>query len=154
MGDASADSLEQRIRINARPEEVFQFLVEPAKMLRWIGKKVDLDPRPGGVFRVDVNGRDVVRGQFLEIVPNRKVVFTWGWEGGGLRVPPGSTTVEITLEPEGEGTLLRLTHRGLTGIDRDKHARGWSHYLARMRMVAEGGDPGPDPLSTPEVRHG
>jgi uncharacterized protein YndB with AHSA1/START domain len=48
------------IRIDAPPEIVFEFLTNPAKLIRWLGLKAELDPRPGGIFRVDPNGRDVV----------------------------------------------------------------------------------------------
>lgn len=154
MPDDSPPVLEREIYIRARPEVVFEFLVEPAKMARWLGREVKLDPRPGGLFRVDVNGRDVVRGEFVEVVPSRKVVFTWGWENPGNRLPPGSTRVEITLHPEGEGTRVRLRHYGLTEPHREKHARGWDHYLPRWGTAAEGGDPGSDPLGTPQTLHG
>lgn len=154
MGSENPDVVERELRIGAPPEVVFQFLIDPEKMLRWIGKEVELDARPGGRFRLDVNGRDVIRGEFVEVVSHRRVVFTWGWEGEGDRVSPGSTTVEITLERDGEGTLLRLRHRGLTGRHRERHKAGWAHYLPRLSMVSEGGDPGPDPMAVLEVFHG
>lgn len=154
ISEETTGPIERQVRINARPEEVFQFLTDPAKLVRWLGLKAEIDPRPGGIFRLDVNGVDVIRGKYVEVVPNRKVVFTWGWEGGGGRVPPGSTTVEISLEPEGDGTLLRLRHSDLPEPDREKHDMGWGHYLERLRIVGEGRDPGPDPLARPEIRHG
>ena len=108
------------------------------------GVGVTLDPRPGGVYRVDMNGRDVARGEYLEVVPNRRVVFTWGWEGSSL--PPGSSTVEVTLIPDGDGTIVRLSHMGLTDEQRVEHAKGWEHFMARLTIAVEGGTPGPDPL--------
>lgn len=145
--------LEREIRIAAPPETVFPFLMDPPKMTRWMGKRVDLDPRPGGAFRVDVNGRDIVRGEFGEVVPFRKSVFTWGWEGSPS-VPPASTRVEIFLVPDGEGTLLRLRHVGLPEAEREAHIKGWDHYLGRLAILAGGGDPGPDPWATPNEAHG
>jgi hypothetical protein len=71
-------------------------------------------------------------------------VFTWGWENEDALVPPGSSTVEVELVPEGESTLVRLTHRDLPADMRDQHAHGWIHYLGRLAVGAEGGDPGPD----------
>jgi uncharacterized protein YndB with AHSA1/START domain len=87
-------------------------------------------------------------GSFLEIDPPRRVVFTWGWENSDLLVPPGSSTVEIDLVPDGDGTLLRLVHRGLPPRTRAPHGEGWNHYLDRLVIRAEGGDPGPDPWLT------
>jgi hypothetical protein len=64
--------------------------------------------------------------------------FTWGFEGTEPFVEPGSSRVEVTLERDGEGTLLTLLHHGLATDARDAHAEGWSHYLARLAPVAAG----------------
>jgi uncharacterized protein YndB with AHSA1/START domain len=74
-------------------------------------------------------------------------VFTWGWEDPGS-VPPGSSTVEVTLEPDGGNTIVRLRHFGLPGGAEDPHAQGWEHYLGRLVVAAGGGDAGPDPWLT------
>jgi uncharacterized protein YndB with AHSA1/START domain len=142
--------VEQEIRIAARPETVFPFLVDPEKLRRWIGVSVELDPRPSGVYRVNVTGRNTASGEFLEVTPNTRVVFTWGWEDPGDAVPPGSSTVEISLEPDGDGTILRLRHSGLPAERRESHAHGWQHYLGRMTVAAAGGDAGVDPWTNPD----
>lgn len=141
-------AITREIRVLARPETIFALLTEASKMVTWKGALADLDPRPGGIYRVQFNSRDVVRGRYVEVVPYRRVVFTWGWEGGGP-VPPGSSTVEITLTPDGDGTVVRLVHRDLPEDARDKHARGWELYLNRLATVAAGRDPGPDPNAEP-----
>lgn len=140
-------AITREIRVAARPETVFAFLTDPAKMVRWMGGRVELDPRSGGVYRVEINTRDIARGEYVEVVPHRRVVFTWGWEGGGP-VRAGSTTVEITLDPDGDSTIVRLVHRDLPEEARDVHARGWEHYLGRLAVAAAGGDPGSDPNVT------
>jgi uncharacterized protein YndB with AHSA1/START domain len=150
----AAEPLVREIVINAPPEAVFEFLVDPVKMMRWMGAHVELDPRPGGIVRIDPNGKDFARGTVVEVVPNTKLSFTWGWEGGGHRAPPGSTLVEIHLVPEGALTRVRLVHRELPANTRDDHDRGWTHYLARLKTAAEGGEPGPDPLAAPSTRGG
>lgn len=144
-----ASAIEQEVRIAARPETIFSFFTDPAKMMRWKGIGADLDPRPGGIYRVDINGRDVARGKYLEVEPHRRVVFSWGWEGDGHPVPPESTTVEVVLIPDGDGTIVRLRHLGLPVDAREAHAQGWAHYLPRLTTVAEGRDPGPDPWAAP-----
>jgi uncharacterized protein YndB with AHSA1/START domain len=148
MNVSDIDSITCEVRIAARPETVFAFFTDPVKMLRWKGVDAELDPRPGGVYAVNVNGRDRMRGQYLELVPNEKIVFTWGWEDPALQIPPGATTVEVTLTPDGDGgTHVRLVHRGLVSAAlRSTHRAGWEHYLARLAVAAAGGDPGPDPL--------
>jgi uncharacterized protein YndB with AHSA1/START domain len=104
-----------------------------------------LDPRPGGIYRVEINGRDIVRGEYVEIVPYTRVVFTWGWEGENSPLPPGTTTVEITLTPDGEGTIVQLRHLGLPEEQKAVHAVGWDHFLPRLGKVAEGKEPDTDP---------
>ena len=146
--DATEQSvLERQIRISARPEIVFSFFTDPVKLARWKGVRAQLEPRPGGTYRVEINGRDVVLGRYVEITPFTRVVFTWGWEGENSPLPPGSTTVEIDLFPDGEGTLVRLRHLGLPPEQREVHAQGWEHFLPRLGQAAEGLDPGPDPWS-------
>lgn len=137
--------LEREVRIAARPETIFAFFTDPAKMMRWKGIEATLEPRPGGVYRVNVTGRDVACGDYVEIEPNQRVVFTWGWEGEGNPVPPGSSTVEITLVPDGAETIVRLRHLDLPGGEGDPHGDGWDHYLPRLATAAEGRDSGADP---------
>jgi uncharacterized protein YndB with AHSA1/START domain len=150
----AADPIVKDIYIEAPPEIVFEFLTDPVKMLRWMGIRADLQPRPGGIYFLDPNGRDVIRGSYLEVVPHSKLVFTWGYEESGHSVPEGSTVVEITLAREGKGTRLRLSHRELPPGARDKHEFGWAHYLSRLKTISEGGDPGIDPFADMSVRHG
>ena len=137
--------VEREVRIDAPPEEIFKFFVDPEQMIRWKGVEATLDPRPGGIYRVNVTGTEVARGEYVEVSPNERVVFTWGWEGEGNPVPPGSSTVEITLVPDGAATIVRLRHHGLPGGPEDRHAEGWEHYLARLAVAVVGRDAGPDP---------
>ncbi len=140
------DYLEREVRIAARPETVFALLVEPDKMKAWMGQNVDLDPRPGRIYRVDVNGKDVALGEFVEVVPNSRVVFTWGWDEEDHPIPPGSTSVEITLREDGDGTIVTLQHSGLPADSVKDHTAGWDHYIARLVTAGEGRDPGPDAM--------
>ena len=139
-------TIEREITIAAPPETVWEFLVDPAKACRWMGGQATLDARPGGEYRVEVLPGNIATGEFVEVDPPRRLVHTWGWEAGASPVAPGSTTIEIELIPDGEGTTLRFTHRDLpTAEDTGKHAHGWDHYLARLAVASAGGDPGRDP---------
>lgn len=142
---AKADRVvEREVYIEATPETVFGYLVEPAKMTRWMGTEAVFEARPGGRYRVNVSGRDIAVGEVIEVSPHRRVVFSWGWEGGGV-LPPGASRVEITLRPTGTGTTVKLRHSGLPGELADRHAEGWEHYMARLGIAAAGGDAGADP---------
>lgn len=148
-------SVEREIEIAASPETVWQFLVDPGKATRWMGLAVSFDPRPGGLYRVEVIPNHIARGEFVELDPPRRLVYTWGWEPGeegASPVPPGSTTVEVELVPNGNGTVLRFTHRDLPGAEAaESHGKGWDHYLERLVMAAPGGDPSPDPWVTGQM---
>jgi uncharacterized protein YndB with AHSA1/START domain len=138
-------TVERDVRVEAPPASVFKFFVDPDQMIRWMGVEATVDPRPGGIYRLNVTGRDVACGEYVEVVPNARVVFTWGWEDEENPVRPGSTTVEVTLEPDGANTIVRLRHFGLPGGPDDRHADGWEHYLSRLVVAASGGDAGVDP---------
>ena len=153
MATPAPEAVVREVRVAARPETVFPFFTDPAKMTLWKGVEADLDPRPGGIYRVDVTGRDVVRGQYVEVVPNRRVVFTWGWERSGSPLPPGASTVEVDLIPDGDGTIVRLTHRDLPAGEAGAFAEGWEHFLPRLAEAAAGRDPGPDPWATPRTQN-
>jgi uncharacterized protein YndB with AHSA1/START domain len=131
-------------RVAAAPAAVYAYLTESARWARWQGAGADLEAVPGGRFRMRMGDGMTAEGRFLELVPDERVVFTWGWDGNEA-LPPGSSTVEIELVPDGDGTLVRLTHRGLPAEERQIHEAGWRHYLPRLALVAEGGDPGADP---------
>jgi uncharacterized protein YndB with AHSA1/START domain len=130
------------VLVDASPETIFPFLVDPAKHQLWMGTEVALDPRVGGEFRMLARGHHQGSGEYLEVVPNEKVVFTFGWEEPGHPIPAGSTQVAITLTPQGEKTLVRLIHTGLPEDAVSDHTNGWSFYLERLSVVATGGDPG------------
>jgi uncharacterized protein YndB with AHSA1/START domain len=140
----------REVSIAARPETVWEFLVDPEKATRWMGIEATLEPEPGGTYRVTVLSGNVASGQFVEVDRPRRLVLTWGWEpsefeGPGMAVTPGSSTIEIDLEPEGDGTRLRFVHRDLpTAEAAASHAHGWDHYLDRLVNAAAGKDPGRD----------
>ena len=136
--------LVREIMIDATPETIWPFLTDPGKHIEWDGTVAEIDPRPGGVYRVLVQGEHQSAGEYVEVDPMKRVVFTFGWEQEGHPIPPGSTTVEITLQPEGDKTRVRLVHRGLPDDAVEDHGGGWAHYLQRLAVRAGGGDPGPD----------
>ncbi|MGQ0669936.1 MAG: SRPBCC family protein [Actinomycetota bacterium] len=144
MQAETTDTITHEVRIAARPETIFAFFTDPGKMISWKGRIATLDAREGGVYRVDVNGRDIAVGEYVEIDPPHRVVFTWGWEGNE-NVLPGSSTVEVTLSPDGDETVVRLVHRDLPAGAGAAHSEGWDHYLPRLATAAAGGEPGPDP---------
>ena len=126
-------------RIDAPPEIVFAYLTDSQRFVRWMGVGAELDPRPGGRYRIDVDGVHIVSGEYQVIDPPRRLVMSWGWEGHPT-VPPGSTTVEITLTPEAGATVLRLRHLGLPDeAERRQHAEGWQLYSRQLAQLVAAG---------------
>ena len=134
-------SIEVETRIAAPPDVVFAYFVDPELYRRWKGTNAELDPRPGGLYHVAMPSGELVRGECVEVQLPTRIVFTWGFEGNP-ELPPGSSTVEVTLHADGDGTIVRLRHDRLpTDASREQHAIGWRHYLDRLAIASAGGDP-------------
>jgi uncharacterized protein YndB with AHSA1/START domain len=152
---AQTDEVIREVRIAAAPTDVFPYFTDPEKLVAWKAATVQLDARTGGRFRMDVTGRgDVAEGEYLDIDPPHRISFSWHWENeqpDSHQTAPAPSVVEVTLTPDGDGTLLRLVHRGIHGPNRDASAAGWAHYLARLVIAATGHEPGPDPWAEPPI---
>jgi len=145
------------ILIDASPETIWPFLTEPGKHVEWDGTVAEIDPRPGGAYRVLVAGLFQSAGEYVEVVEKEKVVFTFGWEQDGHGIPPGSTTVEITLHPRGDQTLVRLVHRGSPTTPSTSTARAGTTTSAGWPSLPPGANPAPtcrypNPGRAPEHR--
>jgi len=158
--------VEVTVWVPAVPSEVFPFFTDPARYVQWMGSEADLEPVPGGVYRVRMADGFSAAGRFLAVEPPHLVVFSWGFaddeaasrtkggkaggEPGGAgasAMPAGSTRVTVTLAGAGDGgTLLTLRHENLPSDSlREGHDVAWNTYLPRLVLRAAGGDPGPDP---------
>jgi uncharacterized protein YndB with AHSA1/START domain len=128
-----------QVTIAAPIEVVWAHLTTAEGLVRWVGPEAAADPTPDGTLRwVHPNGATVV-GRFVELVPHRRVVFTYGWEDGRLGVQPGSTTVEIDLVEEAGATTLRLVHHGLPPKTVADHQQGWRYFLDILRETLSAG---------------
>ncbi len=136
--------VECSVTVEAEPEVVFPYFTDPGRIVEWMGARATLDPEPGGVYRVDLPIGYRIVGEFEEVSPPRRVVFSWGWDHEDTLVGPGASRVEVDLEPIEDGTRILLRHHKLSGESAAQHTIGWVHYLDRLRVAATGGDPGPD----------
>ena len=131
-------------RIAARPSIVFEAMTTAEGVAAWFGPDdlpvvgAEMDARVGGAYRVHfrtLDGRDhEARGEFLEVVPPRRIVMSWNWAVGGVPEERGRTSqVEIELTPIGDGTELTFTHAGLwTEASEKSHAQGWTGALDKL----------------------
>jgi len=134
---------EKSVLVPLNADETFALITQPDRLRRWQVITARVDLRAGGEYRWTVIPGNSAAGTFTEVEPGRRVVFTWGWEGSA-ELPPGASTVIITLEPAAGGTMVRLVHEGLSGEQEASHAEGWTHYLGRLVTTATAGDAGPD----------
>jgi len=135
----TVDPIVREVYVEATPETVFEFYVDPRKLERWLAVEATLDPRPGGVCLQVHAGDDRpdsglfhMEGEFVTVDPPKRVVFTWGFTEPEVNVPVGSTTVEVSLTPEGSGTRVQLVHHDLPPSELASHAGGWATMLDRL----------------------
>ncbi|MGD9752729.1 MAG: SRPBCC domain-containing protein [Acidimicrobiia bacterium] len=139
---ATATTIEQRVHIEATPAEVWTFWTDPVRLCEWWGCSAELVPEAGGLFRV-VMGEDgpTMRGQYVTLEPPHRLVFTFGWEPSAddiaNEIPPGTTTVEVTLTAVGNATELVLRHRDLpSGTASERHREGWARFVGEALVAA------------------
>src|SRR5216684_3410810 len=113
--------VEVSVHIAAQPETVFGYFTDPGRYIQWMGTGAELEPVPGGCYRVVMRDGVEAAGEFVEVDPPHRLVFTWGW------------------------THVVLRHYGLPDDQCEHHRKGWLLYLGRLDLRVQGGDPGPDP---------
>src|SRR5256885_7118514 len=97
---AGDDAIAREITIDAPPEIVFSYFTDPTRHVLWQGTEVELDPRPGGALRISFGPGWVAVGEYLEVEPPTRLVYTWGWaEAGAAVLSPGARTGRVTLSP-------------------------------------------------------
>ncbi|CAN7208462.1 SRPBCC family protein [Rhizobium sp. LjRoot254] len=126
-------------RIKAPAAKVYAAITEPTQMLLWWGPdagptlRAEADVRPGGrfsiVFRLLNGDEHNPTGVYREVVPDRKLVFTWEWPG----MPERESLVTFLLEPFDGGTKLTLIHENLPDEEaRESHEAGWSGLIEKL----------------------
>jgi uncharacterized protein YndB with AHSA1/START domain len=139
MNDMTPKDLSLTIsrRISAAPARVYEAWLDPQKLIRFMSNcegmslaKAETDPRVGGRFHLVMNtasGKSIPHaGTYLELAPYSRIAFTWESEFSTVE----GSTVTIDLAPEGDATLLTLTHSRFASEDsRDGHREGWTTIL-------------------------
>jgi uncharacterized protein YndB with AHSA1/START domain len=135
-------SLTLKRRLKAPPAKVFAAWTDPEKVKRWMGPgeikalSAECDVRSGGHYRWvmqdPVGETHEVGGVYREVVPNEKLVFTWAWKS----TPERQSLVTVLITPDGEGSLLTLTHEQFFDEDAcDRHQGGWNGALDKMEKL-------------------
>ncbi|MEI6649040.1 MAG: TIGR03086 family metal-binding protein [Actinomycetes bacterium] len=126
------------------PYAVFDLVTQPERLRRWKTVAARVDLVVGGEYRWTITPGHSAAGHVRELIPGKKMVISWGWEGD-TDLPPDASVVTITLEAVTGGTNLRLNHDGLNEEQAASHGEGWSHYLARLAEYATNGEIAEDP---------
>ena len=135
-----------RRTLSARREEVFAMWLDAERMPQWIlaGGSATLDARVGGTFHMDMHyeGKSYPHdGEYLEIVPPRRLVFTW--ISASTNWLPSVVTIELT--ERGDRTELVLTHEGLPSEkNAADHEGGWTEIAdwQERELIAAAGREG------------
>ena len=136
MGDATIPRVVRIERfLPVPPERVFAAWTDPLSLGRWLSPighaEAETEPWIGGRIRVTMIGPGVRiehTGEYREVVPDRRLVFTWQSPYTG----PGPSLVTIDLEPSGDGTSLTLVHEQLSPDQVASHSGGWDRILDRL----------------------
>jgi len=135
-------SLEIKRFINAPRNRVYEAWTDPAQLREWFGpenvrtRELVADARVGGKFRWDLSNSEGERmtalGEYRELEPGKKIVFTWQWQDDE-DWENHISIVTVELDDRDGGTELRLRHEHLPNKEsRDGHARGWNSALDNL----------------------
>lgn len=127
---------------------VFRIWEDRDHMQRWLGPKdftcthLESDFRPGGKWRAcivaDAYGESWMGGEYLEIEKNRRIVYTFKWDGDENEEYGANTTVTVTLDDQGGKTVQRFHQTPFTSVEsRDSHMEGWNESLDREQDYVE-----------------
>ena len=131
--------------IDAPVEAVYGAWTEPEMLRRWLAPgdasvvRAVAEVAVGGTFLVEMRGADgrrwLTRGVYREVVPCRRLVHTWRWDGSEVE-----TLVTVEFEPAAPGgTRLTLTHSRFADDEaRDEHVDGWNRCLAKLEALWSG----------------
>jgi uncharacterized protein YndB with AHSA1/START domain len=136
--------LEIQKTLQASVEKVYRAWTEPDQMSKWFGcakvgsVEVSQDLRPGGAYRIDAKSSDdeivTVSGNFIEIIPNRKLVYSWN--NTSKEYPASNTLVTVLFIDNGDTTEIKLTH---SKFDRpiivQGHTMGWGAALEKLETL-------------------
>ena len=128
-------SLSRTVVIRAPRALVFRYFTDSKRFAAWWGAGSSIDPRPGGEVLIRYPNADVVRGTVEQIVPDERIVFTYGYEDPAKPIPPGGSRVTIALLDDDDGTRLDLRHELADPTVRDHHVPGWRYQLSVFANV-------------------
>jgi uncharacterized protein YndB with AHSA1/START domain len=136
----TTDSVLITRRLAASPERVFNAWTDPSLLQRWLAPIAETDPRLGGPFRLEVSkpeGSHVVTGEYRELVPDRRLVMTWVYEGPMAPARKMEALLTVDLRKDGPNTEISLLHDHLTSPDYRAtiQSGAWTKALDELEKV-------------------
>lgn len=139
MATTTKPSLTLKRRLKASPAKAFGAWTQPQDIAKWMGPAnivsvvAETNVRVGGQYHIQMRTSDNeehnVGGVYREIVPNERLVYTWAWKS----TPERESLVTVTFKPDGDGTILTLTHEHFFDEEaRDRHQYGWTGALDKL----------------------
>ena len=128
--------LRREVTIAAPAGTVFRLLTTVDGLLRWMAVDAVVEAVPDGRLEWTHADGSTMLGRFIDLVPDRRIVFRYGWKDGHMGLAPASSVVEIDLDEVDGKTTLVLVHRAIPEEAVDDHARGWGFFLDRLQRVA------------------
>jgi uncharacterized protein YndB with AHSA1/START domain len=134
------DRIEREIVVSAPQERVWAALTDPEELARWFGDSAEVDLRPGGAARFGWEGYGDSFHAVVETVdPPNRFAYRWAVESDTPLEEAPSTLVEFTLEPGGNGTIVRLVESGFAALPDDQYEetiggnkKGWTSELGDL----------------------
>lgn len=128
-------SLARTVIIRAPRALVFRYFTDSTRFAAWWGAGSSIDARPGGAVLIRYPNAVIARGTVESLVPDERVVFTYGYDDASKAIPAGASRVTIALADDSEGTRLDLLHEFAEPQTRDHHAPGWRYQLSLFANV-------------------
>lgn len=121
--------VERGLVVPAPPTTVWYFLSTDDGWSEWWGRGSTIDARPGGAMHIAYPNGQTADGRVLEVEPERRLVFSFGYDRPGTPLPAGSSIVEIALEGLGNLTRVRVLHLLPDDQQAQHHIAGWRYQL-------------------------
>jgi len=146
----SRDKIQRETFVKAPLERVWAVITEPRHVGVWFGQgaPAEIDLRPGGIMRLDHGQYGVFLTLIVAVEPPRYLAYRWasGFPGE-VATESNATLVEFFLEPEADGTRLRVVETGFASVPipperaetagYDSHSEGWRGIVEIVQAYAE-----------------
>jgi uncharacterized protein YndB with AHSA1/START domain len=140
MSPSSERRVDHQYLIHAPVENVFRAISDPAWITRWLCDRAEIEPRAGGAYSLGWTDGPTHTGTLVEFRPGERIAFAWSWPGVTLT----GTVFTLSVEPFGDGTVLKVQHTGFPRTEEwaDLYGGaewGWTYFAVNLKSVLENG---------------